>query len=104
VLRIGPEIERHPAFPRRINAEFIQVISPSEFNMRVWERGSGETLACGTGACASAVAGVLNGLTDRKVTAHLRGGDLLLEWAESGEVYMTGPATEVFSGVFQSSR
>ena len=104
VLRVGPEIERHPAFPRRVNAEFIQVISPSEFNMRVWERGSGETLACGTGACASAVAGVLNGLTNRKVTAHLRGGDLLLEWAESGEVYMTGPATEVFSGLFQPSR
>ena len=104
VLRVGPEVERHPAFPRRINAEFIQVISPSEFNMRVWERGSGETLACGTGACASAVAGVLNGLTNRKVTAHLRGGDLLLEWAESGEVYMTGPATEVFSGVFQPRR
>lgn len=104
VLRVGPEIERHPAFPRRINAEFIQVISPSEFNMRVWERGSGETLACGTGACASAVAGVLNGLTNRKVTAHLRGGDLQLEWAESGEVYMTGPATEVFSGVFQPRR
>lgn len=104
VLRVGPEIERHPAFPRRINAEFIQVISPSEFNMRVWERGSGETLACGTGACASAVAGVLNGLTNRKVTAHLRGGDLQLEWAESGEVFMTGPATEVFSGVFPPRR
>ncbi len=100
VLRVGPEIERHPAFPRRVNAEFIQVISPSEFRMRVWERGSGETLACGTGACAAAVAGVLNGVTQRKVTAHLRGGDLLLEWSESGEVYMTGPATEVFSGVF----
>ena len=76
------------------------MISPSEFRMRVWERGSGETLACGTGACAAAVAGVLNGVTQRKVTAHLRGGDLLLEWSESGEVYMTGPATEVFSGVF----
>lgn len=100
VLRVGPEIERHPAFPRRVNAEFIQVISPSEFRMRVWERGSGETLACGTGACAAVVAGVLNGVTQRKVTAHLRGGDLLLEWSESGEVYMTGPATEVFSGVF----
>ena len=100
VLRVGPEIERHPAFPRRVNAEFIQVISPSEFRMRVWERGSGETLACGTGACAAAVAGVLNGVTQRQVTAHLRGGDLLLEWSESGEVYMTGPATEVFSGVF----
>lgn len=98
VLRVGPQIERHPAFPRRVNAEFIQVVSPDEFIMRVWERGSGETLACGTGACASAVAGVLTGRTNRKVTAHLRGGDLKLEWASSGEVFMTGPATEVFSG------
>lgn len=101
VLRVGPEIERHPAFPRKINAEFIHVISPTEFNMRVWERGSGETWACGTGACASAVAAVLNNLTERKVTAHLRGGDLLLEWSESGDVFMTGPAVEVFSGVYQ---
>ncbi|MDB5391375.1 MAG: dapF [Planctomycetaceae bacterium] len=98
VLGIGPQIERHPAFPRRVNAEFIQVLSPREFNMRVWERGSGETQACGTGACASCVAGVLAGLTERKVLAHLPGGDLELEWAESGEVYLTGPATEVFSG------
>lgn len=98
VLRIGPQIERHPAFPRRVNAEFIQVVSRNEFIMRVWERGSGETLACGTGACASAVAGVLTGRTDRKVTAHLRGGDLLLEWSTGGDVFMTGPATEVFSG------
>lgn len=98
VLRIGPQIERHPAFPRRVNAEFIQVVSRNEFIMRVWERGSGETLACGTGACASAVAGVLTGRTVRKVTAHLRGGDLLLEWSTGGDVFMTGPATEVFSG------
>ena len=81
-----------------MNAEFIQVLSPREFNMRVWERGSGETQACGTGACASCVAGVLAGLTERKVLAHLPGGDLELEWAETGEVYLTGPATEVFSG------
>ncbi|WP_437203531.1 diaminopimelate epimerase [Planctomicrobium sp. SH664] len=98
VLRVGPQIERHPAFPRRVNAEFIQILSRTEMNMRVWERGSGETLACGTGACAAAVAAVLNGLTERRVLCHLRGGDLELEWAESGEVYMTGPATEVFSG------
>lgn len=98
VLRVGPQIERHPAFPRRVNAEFIQVVSRDEFIMRVWERGSGETLACGTGACASAVAGALTGRTNRTVTAHLRGGDLKLEWAASGEVFMTGPATEVFSG------
>lgn len=98
VLGIGPQIERHPAFPRRVNAEFIQVLSPGEFIMRVWERGSGETQACGTGACASCVAGVLAGLTERKVLAHLPGGDLELEWAETGEVYLTGPAVEVFSG------
>ena len=98
VLRIGPLIERHPAFPRRVNAEFVQIISPSEFVMRVWERGSGETMACGTGACAAAVAAVLTGRSGRTVTAHLRGGDLLLEWSDQGDVFMTGPATEVFSG------
>jgi diaminopimelate epimerase len=98
VLGIGPKIERHEAFPRRVNVEFIQVISARETRMRVWERGSGETMACGTGACASAVAGVLNGLTERNVLCHLRGGDLTLEWAEAGEVFMTGPAVEVFSG------
>jgi diaminopimelate epimerase len=95
---IGPQIERHPAFPRRVNAEFIQILSRSEMNMRVWERGSGETLACGTGACAAAVAAVLNGLTERTVLCHLPGGDLTLEWAADNCVYMTGPATEVFSG------
>ncbi len=98
VLRIGPEVERHPAFPRRVNAEFIQIISPGEFHMRVWERGSGETQACGTGACASTVAGVLTGLTERRVLAHLPGGDLELEWGADGDVYLTGPAVEVFSG------
>ncbi len=98
VLNIGPQVEVRPAFPRKINAEFIQVLSPTETRMRVWERGSGETLACGTGACASVVAGVLAGVNERRVTVHLRGGDLEIEWAESGEVYMTGPATEVFSG------
>ncbi len=95
---VGPQVERHPAFPRRVNAEFIQLVSPREFHMRVWERGTGETQACGTGACASAVAGVLTGLTERRVLAHLPGGDLELEWAESGEVYLTGAAVEVFSG------
>ena len=95
---IGPKVEVHPAFPNRINAEFIRVISPAEIEMRVWERGSGETQACGTGACASLVAGVLTGLTERRVTCHLLGGDLDLEWAESGEVFMTGPAVEVFEG------
>lgn len=95
---IGPQIEVHPAFPNRVNAEFIKIVSPTEMIMRVWERGSGETQACGTGACAAAVAAVLNGLTERTVLCHLPGGDLTLEWAESGEVFMTGPATEVFSG------
>lgn len=98
VLGIGPQIEKHPAFPRRVNAEFIQVLSPTEFNMRVWERGSGETQACGTGACAACVAGVLAGVSERRVLAHLPGGDLVLEWAESGDVFLTGEAVEVFSG------
>lgn len=98
VLGVGPKIEVHPVFPKRVNAEFIKIVSRTEMIMRVWERGSGETLACGTGACAAAVAASLNGLTDRKVLCHLPGGDLVLEWADSGEVYMTGPATEVFSG------
>ena len=98
VLGIGPQIERHPAFPRRVNAEFVKVLSPGEVEMRVWERGSGETLACGTGASAVCVAGALNGLTERTITAHLPGGDLTLEWAASDDVYMTGPAVEVFSG------
>jgi diaminopimelate epimerase len=98
VLTIGPKMEVHPAFPRKANIEFVKVLSRSEFQMRVWERGSGETWACGTGACASAVAGMVNGLFDRKVLGHLRGGDLELEWAESGDVFMTGPAVEVFQG------
>lgn len=95
---IGPQVEVHEMFPNRINAEFIQIVSPSEIIMRVWERGSGETQACGTGACASAVAGVLAGLTERTVNCHLPGGDLLLEWADTDEVFMTGPAEEVFHG------
>lgn len=97
--RLGPRVENHPAFPRRINAHWVQVHSRSELTMRTWERGSGVTLACGTGACAVCVAGVLTGRTDRKVLIHLPGGDLSLEWRESDNcVYMTGPATEVFSG------
>jgi diaminopimelate epimerase len=100
VLRVGPQIERHPAFPNRVNAEFIQVVSPTETIMRVWERGSGETQACGTGACAATVAGVLAGLTERRVLTHLSGGDLELEWSAGGDVYLTGPAAEVFEGVW----
>jgi diaminopimelate epimerase len=102
LARVGPMLERHPAFPRRINVHFAQVHSPTEVTMRTWERGSGITLACGTGACAVAVSGVLTGRTGRKVLAHLPGGDLNLEWRESdGNVFMTGPATEVFSGVWE---
>ncbi|MFN3466542.1 MAG: diaminopimelate epimerase [Candidatus Brocadiales bacterium] len=94
----GPLIENHRLFPERINVHFVEVMRPGEVRMRTWERGSGETLACGTGASAVCVAGVLNKKTSRKLLAHLPGGDLELEWASSGEVYMTGPAEEVFSG------
>jgi diaminopimelate epimerase len=97
--KFGPVFERHPVFPKRINVHFAQVISPTEVLMRTWERGSGITLACGTGACAVCVAGVLTGRTDRKILTNLPGGDLTIEWRESdNNLYMTGPATEVFSG------
>jgi diaminopimelate epimerase len=99
VLGVGPKVERHPAFPRRTNAEFVRVNRPNDVTVRVWERGSGETLACGTGACAVAVAGVLTGRTQRQIVAHLPGGDLQLHWSEKdNHVYMTGPAVEVFGG------
>ncbi len=98
VLRLGPKIETDPRFPRRVNAEFVEVVSRTEVRMRVWERGSGETLACGTGASAACVAGVLTGRTDPKILVHLRGGDLELHWGEDNHVYLTGPAVEVFSG------
>ena len=98
VLRVGPQVENDRRFPRRVNAEFVQVLGPGEVRMRVWERGSGETLACGTGACAVCVAGALTGRTARKLLAHLPGGDLELEWAADNRVYMTGPAVEVFCG------
>jgi diaminopimelate epimerase len=95
----GPLLETHTIFPRRTNVHFVQVHSPGEVTMRTWERGSGITLACGTGACAVCVAGVLTGRTGRKLLAHLPGGDLELEWSEAdNHVYMTGPATEVFTG------
>jgi diaminopimelate epimerase len=98
VHQVGPRVETHEAFPRRTNVEFVKVNSRTDAHMRVWERGSGETLACGTGACASAVAGVLTGRLDRKVTLHLLGGDLQIEWGADNHVYKTGPAVEVFSG------
>ena len=101
VAQIGPHFETHTAFPERVNAEFVQVLGRGEINMRVWERGTGETLACGTGTCASVVACILNGLTDDTVIAHLLGGDLVIRWdCESGHVFMTGPAVTVFEGVF----
>ncbi len=103
VLGIGPRVENHKAFPRRTNVEFVRVHRPDDVTVRVWERGSGETLACGTGACAVAVAGVLTKRLDRRVTVHLTGGDLQLHWSEADQhVYMTGPAVEVFSGEWPS--
>jgi len=98
VLQVGPKLETDPHFPRRVNAEFVQVLSPTEVVMRVWERGSGETLACGSGACAVCVAGALTGRTGRRIVAHLRGGDLELHWTDDNRVALTGPAVEVFSG------
>jgi len=96
---VGPQMENHPLFPERINAHFVEVRGPREVVMRTWERGSGETLACGTGASAVCVAGVLTKRTEREILAHLPGGDLELRWDEAdGHVYMTGPAVEVFSG------
>jgi diaminopimelate epimerase len=98
---LGPIIERHELFPQRVNVHFVKADAPDEFTMKTWERGSGITLACGTGACACAVAGVLIAQSQRLVTAHLPGGDLRLNWCEQDNcVYMTGPATEVFTGLW----
>ena len=97
--KLGRAIETHPDFPNRTNVEFVRVFSREEIRMRVWERGSGETLACGTGASASAVASVLNGFADRDVVVHLNGGDLFIQWSEHDNcVRMTGPADYVFTG------
>jgi diaminopimelate epimerase len=97
--RIGPKFEHHPFFPRRVNTEFIRVDGPTALRMRVWERGSGETAACGTGACAALVAAVLTGRAERRATLHLNGGDLQIEWrAEDDHIYMTGSAEEAFRG------
>ena len=99
IEKIGPKFENHERFPKRINTEFVRVIDRGMIEMRVWERGSGETLACGTGACAAAAASILNGLAERRVTVKLRGGSLTVEWdEESGKIYMTGPAEVVFDG------
>ena len=96
---IGPAFEHHPRFPKRINTEFVNVIDKSTLRMRGWERGSGETLACGTGSCATAVAAILNGKTESEITVHLMGGELEIAWAGGdAPVYMTGPAVTVFDG------
>lgn len=100
--KLGPKFENHERFPERTNTEFMNVIDRNTMNLRVWERGSGETWACGTGTCASVVASVLNGLTERKVLVHLLGGDLEIFWDEKdNHVYMTGSATTVFDGEIQ---
>jgi diaminopimelate epimerase len=98
VDEIGPKIENHSFFPEKTNVEFIHILNRKEINFRVWERGVGETLACGTGACAALVAAVLNNKTDRKATIHLQGGDLDIQWANDGNIYMTGPVELVFRG------
>jgi diaminopimelate epimerase len=96
---VGPLVENAPSFPRKTNVEFAHVDAPDHIRLRVWERGVGETLACGTGACATAVAAAASGRTGREVTVELPGGELAIEWAADGHVYMTGPAEEVFRGV-----
>ena len=98
LLKYGPALEIHPIFPRKTNANFVQVLNRKEIKYRVWERGAGLTLACGTGACSVLVASVLNNKTERQAKVHLPGGTLEIEWADNNHVYMTGPATEVFQG------
>ena len=103
IEKIGPKFEHHERFPNRVNTEFVKVLDRRTASMRVWERGSGETLACGTGACAVAVACILGGYTENKVTVKLLGGDLLIEWdREQNKIYMTGPAEVVFDGVWKA--
>ena len=99
LTKIGPSFEHHKCFPDRVNTEFVRVLDRKTVEMRVWERGSGETMACGTGACAVAVACILNGFTEEEVTVKLLGGDLKIFWdRKENLVYMTGPATTVFDG------
>jgi len=99
VRTYGPLIEKHPLFPARVNVEFVRVVDNSAINVRVWERGAGETLACGSGACAAVVASVLNRKTERDVKVRLIGGDLHVKWDDDDYVYLTGPAVEVFEGI-----
>ena len=96
----GPLVERHEKFPKRVNAEFIQVIDRKHLRMRVWERGAAVTLACGTGACATTTAAILNDFTDRNIEIQLDGGKLNIEWADNNHLYMTGPAVQVFAGTY----
>ncbi|WP_126147714.1 diaminopimelate epimerase [Synechococcus elongatus] len=98
LAEIGPLFEHHLVFPQRTNTEFVEVVRPDYLKMRVWERGAGATLACGTGACATLVAAVLTGRSDRQATVELPGGPLQIEWREDGHLFMTGPAVKVFSG------
>jgi diaminopimelate epimerase len=102
VERVGPEVEHHPAFPNRVNVEFVTAVARDRIRQRTWERGTGETLACGSGACAVAVASMLRGVVDRDVTIELHGGELQIVWEnDDAHVFMTGPAAEVFSGEIQ---
>ncbi len=101
VNKVGPIIENLPVFPRKINVEFVQILGPREIKVRVWERGAGETLACGTGASAAVIAAFRNKLTGRKVMVHLQGGDLEVEWSENNHIYLTGPAEKVFTGTIE---
>lgn len=98
VTEVGPKIEHHPAFPRRTNVEFVQILNRDNIRMRIWERGCGETLASGSGSCASVVASIMNGFTGRNVNVHLRLGRLKISWLDGGSITMAGPATEVFTG------
>jgi len=98
LAEVGPHWEHHPLFPERTNVEFVHTLSPGEVRLRVWERGAGITLACGSGACAAVVAGIRKGLLGRRVTVHLDGGALEIEWRENGHVCMTGPVSHVFEG------
>ena len=100
IYTLGPKIERHEAFPRKTNVNFVQVIDKNNIKVRTWERGAGATFACGTGSCASVIAANLNGLTERKANVHLYFGTLEIEWQEDGTVFMTGPAEEVFVGEY----
>lgn len=104
VTYYGPLLEKHELFPKKTNVEFVEILNPAEIKMRVWERGSGETMACGTGASAAVIASNLKGLTGKNVAVHLMGGDLFIDLAKDNHVYMTGPAKEVFTGEIKTDK